>query len=75
MKKEVIDEKELERVEKTFRSFKVVMLLIDIFAIALLIIQIKMKDIPYYSYILLIICNLIVFLIKPKLIISKKENK
>lgn len=72
MKKEVIDEKELERVEKTFRSFKVVMLLIDIFAIALLIIQIKMKDIPYYSYILLIICNLIVFLIKPKLIISKK---
>ena len=72
MKKEVIDEKELERVEKTFRSFKVVMLLIDIFAIALLIIQIKMKDIPYYSYILLIICNLVVFLIKPKLIISKK---
>lgn len=72
MKKEVNNEKELERVKKTFKSFRIIMVLLDFLAMSILIIQIKMNDVAYYSYALLVICNLIVFLAEPLLIKSKK---
>lgn len=75
MSTKVEDNKELERIEKTFKTFKIAIILIDILALAILFIQIKMKDVAYYSYILLIICNLAVFLIKPNLIINNKDKK
>ncbi len=75
MKKEVDSEKELERVKNTFKSFRIFMVLLDILAITILIIQIKMNDVAYYSYVLLVVCNLIVFLIRPEKIISVKKTK
>lgn len=75
MSTKVEDNKELERIKKTFKTFKIAIILIDILALAILFIQIKMKDVAYYSYILLIICNLVVFLIKPTLIINNKDKK
>lgn len=69
------DNKELERIKNTFKSFKIAIILIDILALVILFIQIKMKEVAYYSYILLIICNLVVFLIKPTLIINNKDKK
>lgn len=74
MKKEVDSEKELERVKNTFKSFRIFMVLLDILAITILIIQIKMNDVAYYSYVLLVICNLIVFLTEPILIKSIKNK-
>ena len=75
MSAKVEDNKELERIKKTLKTFKIAIILIDILALAILFIQIKMKDVAYYSYILLIICNLVVFLIKPTLIINNKDKK
>ena len=75
MKKEVNNEKELERVKKTFKSFRIIMVLLDFLAMSILIIQIKMNDVAYYSYALLVICNLIVFLIRPEKLISVKKTK
>lgn len=58
-------DKELERIKKNLKFYKAFLILIDIVALILLFFQIKLDDVSYYSYILLIICNLIIFLIKP----------
>lgn len=68
------NEKELERIKKNFRTYKLIMILIDIIALIILFIQINMKDIAYYSYILVIICNLLIFLIKPNMCIKDSKK-
>lgn len=73
--KEKVNEEELIRIKKTFKSFKISMVILDILAVIILIIQIKMKDVAYYSYILLIACNLTVFLINPEKIYNKNNKK
>lgn len=69
------NEKELERIKRNFKVYKLTMILIDIIALIILFIQINMKDVAYYSYIILIICNLLIFLIKPSMCIRKDKNK
>lgn len=75
MNKKIELKDELERRKKTFRSFRIAMTVIDIIAIIILIIQIKLKDVSYYSYVLLIICNIITFLAKPNMQIKKEVSK
>lgn len=42
------------------------MVVIDVLAIIILIIQIKLNDVAYYSYVILLITNIITFAVKPK---------
>lgn len=75
MKKNTELENELERRKKTFRMFRIIMGVIDIIALIILVIQIKLKDVAYYSYILLVICNIITFTLKPDMKIGKDNKK
>lgn len=64
---------ELERIKKNFKSLKIFMIIIDIFSSVILVIQFKMHDIAYYYYVLLVLCNLMVFLIKPEMCLKKDK--
>ncbi len=79
MKKEVkeqtVDEKELLRRRKTMRILKILLLVLDALALFLLILQITMKSVSYYSYAILIICNIITFMVKPDTGEIKKDIK
>lgn len=63
---------ELERIKKTFKSLKIFMIIIDILTLFMLIVQFKMNDIAYYYYVLVILCNLMVFFIKPEMCLKNK---
>lgn len=73
MRKEVeITKEELMRRKKSMRILKTLMIIIDVFALLLLCVQITItKDITYISYIILIICNIITFMVK----IDSTKNK
>lgn len=66
MKKEVeISKEELMRRKKSMRILKTLMIILDVFAFLLLLIQIKItKEVTYFSYVVLIICNIITFMVK-----------
>lgn len=74
MKKEVeISKEELMRRKKSMRILKTLMIILDVFALLLLLIQIKItKEVTYFSYVVLIICNIITFMVK---IDSNKKEK
>lgn len=57
---------ELEKRNKNLRALKTAMVVIDVLAIIILIIQIKLNDVAYYSYVILLITNIITFAVKPK---------
>lgn len=65
MNKKTEVNEELKNREKTFKTFRRIMIVIDILALAILIIQIKLKDVAYYSYVLLVFCNIITFVVRP----------
>ena len=51
---------------KTLKSLKIFIILLDILAGILLVLQIKMNSISYALHILLILLNIIIFILKPK---------
>jgi hypothetical protein len=60
-----IDNKELERRRKSLKTLKIMMMVLDVVALVILAFQIYLKDVAYYSYVILIICNVITFMAKP----------
>lgn len=65
-----VDTKELERRKRNIKAFKAIMIILDVLALILLVVQILIKDITYWSYVVLIICNILVFMVK----IDEKES-
>ena len=51
------------------------MAIIDVLALIILFFQIKLEEVSYYSYVLLIICNILVFFINPNMKIKFKNKK
>lgn len=68
-----IGKEELERRKRSMKILRTLMIILDVLALILLIIQILIKDISYWSYVILILCNIITFMVKvgPK----EKSNK
>lgn len=60
------DKKKLEESYKRIKAAKKILIGIDVLALILLIIQIVMKEVSIPSYIVLIVCNILVFLVKQK---------
>ena len=60
------DKKKLEESYKRIKVAKKIIIGIDVLALILLIIQIVMKEVSIPSYIVLIVCNILVFLVKQK---------
>ena len=60
------DQKKLEESYKRIKVAKKILIGIDVLALILLIIQIVMKEVSIPSYIVLIVCNILVFLVKQK---------
>lgn len=58
--------KKLEESYKRIKVAKKILIGIDVLALILLIIQIVMKEVSIPSYIVLIVCNILVFLVKQK---------
>lgn len=52
--------------KKTIRSFRISVIILDVFAIFLLILQILFNQKSYVIHIILVFLNIIVFLLKPK---------
>lgn len=70
-----IDKEEIERRKRNFKMFRIVMAIIDVLALIILFFQIKLEEVSYYSYVLLIICNILVFFINPNMEIKFKNKK
>lgn len=68
MKTEVkkIDQKEIERRKRSMKILRTLMIILDVLALILLVLQILIKDITYWSYVnvILILCNIITFMVK-----------
>lgn len=75
MKTEVkkIDQKEIERRKRSMKILRTLMIILDVLALILLVLQILIKDITYWSYVILILCNIITFMVKVEP--NKKSNK
>lgn len=73
MEKEVSKE-ELERRRKSMKILKTLMIILDVLTLILLVLQIIIKDVTYWSYLVLIVCNIITFSVRiePK---KKKSSK
>ena len=67
MKKQVktITDEELALRKKRLKSLRIVMIIFDLIIVGLLIFQIKNDTFTLMPYIMLILCNLVTFLIKP----------
>ena len=51
--------------KKVLKDIRTTTIILDIFAIILLITQIIIKDVSYVAHILLILLNIFIFLLKP----------
>lgn len=65
-KKKELSKQEYDKRKKTLLIFKITMIIIDIFSIVYLIYQlINKQEIFYSTYIVLLLCNLATFIMKP----------
>ena len=67
MKKQLITDEKLNKSKENLKKLRKIMIAFDIVAIIILILQIIAKDISYSSFIVLIICNIITFTVKPSI--------
>lgn len=67
MKKQAktITDEELALRKRKLKSLRIVMIIFDLIIVGLLIFQIKTDTFNLMPYIMLILCNLVTFLIKP----------
>ena len=56
------------------KILRTLMIILDVLALTLLIVQIVIKDISYWSYVILVLCNIITFSVRvePKSKAGKK---
>lgn len=68
-----VDDNEIKRRKRSMKILRTLMIILDVLALTLLIVQIVIKDISYWSYVILVLCNIITFSVRvePK----KKTNK
>ena len=69
-----IDDNEIQRRKRSMKILRTLMIILDVLALTLLIIQIVIKDISYWSYVILVLCNIITFSVRvePKSKAGKK---
>ena len=46
------------------KILRTLMIILDVLALTLLIVQIVIKDISYWSYVILVLCNIITFSVR-----------
>lgn len=68
-----IDKEEIERRKRSMKILRTLMIILDVLALILLVVQIMIKDITYWSYVILILCNIITFMVKVEP--NEKSNK
>lgn len=67
MKKGLTSEEKLNKSKNNLQKLRKVMIIFDIFAVVILILQIIAKDVSYSSFLVLIVCNIITFTVKPSI--------
>lgn len=69
-----MDDNEIQRRKRSMKILRTLMIILDVLALTLLIVQIVIKDISYWSYVILVLCNIITFSVRvePKSKASKK---
>lgn len=67
MKKGLTSEEKLNKSKNNLQKLRKVMIIFDIFAVVILILQIIAKDVSYSSFLVLVICNIITFTVKPSI--------
>lgn len=69
-----VDDNEIQRRKRSMKILRTLMIILDVLALTLLIVQIVIKDISYWSYVILVLCNIITFSVRvePKSKASKK---
>lgn len=65
MKKELTNEDKLNKSKNNLKKLRKIMIAFDIMAVVILILQIIAKDISYSSFLVLVVCNIITFTVKP----------
>lgn len=69
-----VDDNEIQRRKRSMKILRTLMIILDVLALTLLIVQIVIKDISYWSYVILVLCNIITFSVRvePKRKAGKK---
>lgn len=69
-----VDDNEIKRRKRSMKILRTLMIILDVLALTLLIVQIVIKDISYWSYVILVLCNIITFSVRvePKSKAGKK---
>lgn len=69
-----VDDNEIQRRKRSMKILRTLMIILDVLALTLLIVQIVIKDISYWSYVILVLCNIITFSVRvePKIKAGKK---
>ncbi|MGN1268989.1 MAG: hypothetical protein ACI4U0_05815 [Candidatus Aphodocola sp.] len=69
-----VDDNEIQRRKRSMKILRTLMIILDVLALTLLIVQIVIKDISYWSYVILVLCNIITFSVRvePKSKAGKK---
>ncbi len=65
-KQKVEKQEQFEISEKNYKYLKAIMIIFDILALVILIIQLKFSEVTYSSYVVLILCNILIFILRPK---------
>lgn len=69
-----VDDNEIQRRKRSMKILRTLMIILNVLALTLLIVQIVIKDISYWSYVILVLCNIITFSVRvePKSKAGKK---
>ena len=69
-----VDDNEIQRRKRSMKILRTLMIILDVLALTLLIVQIVIKDVSYWSYVILVLCNIITFSVRvePKSKAGKK---
>ena len=59
-----VDDNEIQRRKRSMKILRTLMIILDVLALTLLIVQIVIKDISYWSYVILVLCNIITFSVR-----------
>lgn len=64
-KEEKVTNEELMRRKRSMKVLRTLMIILDFFALVLLLVQITItKEVTYFSYVVLVVCNIITFTVK-----------
>ena len=69
-----VDDNEIQRRKRSMKILRTLMIILDVLALTLLIFERLIKDISCWSYVILVLCNIITFSVRvePKSKAGKK---